>query len=67
MSAFFDTNILVNLFDADAPEKQARAREVFDRHVRNGDLCLSTQVLQELYVTLTRKLAVPRQKSGWLR
>jgi predicted nucleic acid-binding protein len=59
MSAFFDTNVLVYLFDADAPDKQAHARELFDRHVRDGSLFLSTQVLQELYVTLTRKLAVP--------
>jgi predicted nucleic acid-binding protein len=59
MSAFFDTNVLVYLFDADAPDKQAHARALFDRHVRDGSLFLSTQVLQELYVTLTRKLGVP--------
>ena len=59
MNVFFDTNVLVYLFDADAPQKQAIARERFERHVREGRLCLSTQVLQECYVTLTRKLAVP--------
>jgi predicted nucleic acid-binding protein len=63
MSVFFDTNILVYLFDADAPEKQARAREIFDKHVRDGDFFLSTQVLQELYVTLTRKLDVPMNQA----
>lgn len=59
MSAFFDTNIFVYQFDQDAPEKRARARALFGQHVREGSLLLSVQVLQELYVTLTRKLAVP--------
>ena len=59
MSAFFDTNIFVYQFDQDAPEKRARARALFEQHVREGSLLLSVQVLQELYVTLTRKLAVP--------
>lgn len=59
MSTFFDTNILVYQFDQDAPEKRARARALFEQHVREGSLLLSVQVLQELYVTLTRNLAVP--------
>ena len=54
---FVDTNILVYLFDADAPDKQARARELMreERH----RLVVSVQVLGEFYVTVTRKLAVP--------
>ncbi|MCF7983802.1 MAG: PIN domain-containing protein [Thiohalocapsa sp.] len=53
---FLDTNILVYLFDADEPEKQARAREL----LRQGaEIRLSTQVLQEFYVATTRKLAKP--------
>lgn len=63
MTIFFDTNVLVYLFDTDAPEKQQLARERFARHVRDGSLCLSVQVLQELYVTLTRKLTVPLPES----
>lgn len=59
MSVFLDTNVLVYLFDADAPEKQALARATFERLVLEGQVLLSTQVLQELYVTVTRKLAVP--------
>jgi predicted nucleic acid-binding protein len=59
MSAFFDTDIFVYQFDRDAPEKRACARALFERHVREGSLLLSVQVLQELYVTLTRKLAAP--------
>jgi len=54
---FLDTNILVYLFDSDAPEKQARAREIL-REERDR-LVVSVQVLGEFYVTVTRKLAVP--------
>ena len=52
---FIDTNVLVYLFDADAPAKQAIAREL----VAAGRLVLSSQVLSEFYVTVTRKLARP--------
>ena len=54
---FMDTNVLVYLFDADSPGKQARAqellREEWDR------LVVSVQVLGEFYVTVTRKLGTP--------
>jgi predicted nucleic acid-binding protein len=52
---FLDTNVLVCLFDADAPAKQATARALLTQ----GPLILSTQVLSELYVTVTRKLGKP--------
>jgi len=52
---FLDTNVLVYLFDADAPTKQAIAREL----VAAGRLVLSSQVLSEFYVTVTGKLARP--------
>ena len=54
---FLDTNVLVYLFDSDAPEKQTRAREIL-REERDR-LVVSVQVLGEFYVTVTRKLAVP--------
>ena len=57
--AFFDSNILIYLFDESSPAKQARARELFDGHGRTGQIVLSPQVLQEFYVTVTRKLARP--------
>jgi predicted nucleic acid-binding protein len=56
---FLDTNVLVYLFDLDSPAKQARARELFADLSQFGRLVLSTQVLQEFYVTVTRKLAEP--------
>ena len=52
---FVDTNVLVYLFDADAPEKRARARELL-REERDS-IVLSIQVLGEFYVTVTRKFA----------
>lgn len=52
---FIDTNVLVYLFDRDSPAKQAAAREL----VSAGSLVLSSQVLSEFYVTVTRKLAQP--------
>lgn len=56
---FLDTNVLVYLFDAGAPKKQGRAREVFEVLAGKGEVLLSTQVLQEFYVAVTRKLAKP--------
>ena len=59
MKFFFDTNVLVYLFDADSPDKRKKARSLFQKHVEAGDILLSTQVLQEFYVVVTRKLARP--------
>lgn len=57
--AFFDTNVLVYLFDEGSPDKQLRARKLFNEHARTGRIVISPQVLQEFYVTVTRKLARP--------
>ena len=54
---FTDTNVLVYLFDADSPGKQARAQELL--HDEWDRLVVSVQVLGEFYVTVTRKLARP--------
>src|SRR6476619_4056401 len=59
MKALFDTYILVYLFDASAAAKQRTAREVLTQHTLAGETLLSTQVLQEFYVVVTRKLATP--------
>ena len=52
---FLDSNVLVYLYDTDAPGKQARARILL--HGLSGNAFLSTQVLQELYVNVARKFA----------
>ncbi len=58
---FFDTNVLVYLFDAKAPDKQATARSLWDRACREAAPVLSTQVLQEFFATVTKtvKQGVP--------
>src|SRR6056297_1158977 len=59
MRTFFDTNVLVYLFDEDYPEKKAQAQHLLKKETENGRILLSTQVLQEFYVVVTRKLEVP--------
>jgi predicted nucleic acid-binding protein len=54
---FLDTNILVYLYDRDSPEKRARALSVLERGRESFWLVISTQVLQEFYVTVSRKLS----------
>ena len=59
MSRFFDTNVLVYLFDTAAPKKLARAQVLLQESVNEGLAILSTQVLQEFFVAVTRKLSTP--------
>jgi predicted nucleic acid-binding protein len=56
--SFFDTNILVYSDDADAPAKQRRAIKLIEEHRRARSGVVSLQVLQEYFVTITRKLKV---------
>jgi predicted nucleic acid-binding protein len=56
---FVDTNILVYAHDASAGSKQAVAEELIRDLWETGDGCLSVQVMQEFYVTITRKVAHP--------
>ena len=56
--SFFDTNVLVCADDKAAPTKQRRALELVAEHRRAGTGVLSLQVLQEYFVTVTRKLLV---------
>jgi len=64
---FLDTNVLVYLFDADSPAKQQRARDVVTELARAKRVVVSSQVLSEFYVTVTRKLAVPLKPASALR
>lgn len=59
MRVFLDTNVLVYLFDHGASKKRDAARSLLVSHGAELELVLSTQVLQEFYVTVTRKLAKP--------
>jgi predicted nucleic acid-binding protein len=53
---FADTNLLVYAHDLDAGPKAARAQELLASLWGSGAGCLSLQVLQEFYVTVTRRL-----------
>lgn len=55
--SFIDTNVLVYLFDARDPTRRSRSAELLQQLVDDREtLIISTQVLQEAYVSLTRKL-----------
>lgn len=56
---FFDTNVFVYAFNEDAPVKRERSLELIDAHGIEGRITLSTQVLQEFFAVVTRKLAKP--------
>ena len=56
--SFFDTNVLIYTDDKAAPAKQKRAIALVEEHRRAGSGVVSLQVLQEYFVTATRKLGV---------
>jgi len=56
--SFFDTNVLVYADDKAAPAKQRRALDLLAEHRREGTGVVSLQILQEYFVTITRKLHV---------
>ena len=56
---FVDTNILVYAYDRSAGQKQFLAAQLVKGCWENGNGCLSIQVLQEFYVNVTRKIAMP--------
>jgi predicted nucleic acid-binding protein len=56
---FLDANILVYAFDASAGPKKTAAEQLLTELWETGTGCLSVQVLQEFFVTVTRKVAHP--------
>ncbi len=56
---FVDTNILVYAHDLDAGEKNTVARKLLTELWESRLGIVSTQVLQEFYITLTRKIQRP--------
>jgi len=57
--AFVDSNILIYAHDRDAGSRRDRARSICEQLWQERSGCLSVQVLQEFYVTVTRKLRTP--------
>ena len=56
---FVDASILVYAFDSSAARKQQAARQLLERLWASGTGCLSNQVLQEFFVTVTKKVRKP--------
>jgi predicted nucleic acid-binding protein len=56
---FIDTNVLVYAYNADAGHKHQTAKSVVVGLWNSRSGAMSTQVLQEFYVTTTRKIAQP--------
>jgi predicted nucleic acid-binding protein len=53
---FVDTNILVYAYDRTAETKFDRARELMEKLWDSGEGVVSTQVVEEFYVTVTAKI-----------
>ena len=52
-----DTNFFIYANDKGSPEKRDRAKRMWNELLNSGDIpVISTQVLQEYYNTLTKKL-----------
>jgi len=56
---FVDANVLVYAYDASAGKKKAAAEQLLAQLWEAGTGCLSVQVLQEFFVTVTGKVAEP--------
>lgn len=56
---FLDTNVLVYAHDTSSGDKRRQALELLERAAGERTAVLSVQVLQEFFVTVTRKLPIP--------
>ena len=56
---FVDANVLVYAFDPSAKSKQSTAAMLIERLWASTTVCVSVQVLQEFFVTVTRKVPQP--------
>lgn len=61
--SFLDTNILVYADDRSEPSKQVIARQLIRSGFDSGKIVLSTQVLQEYFVSATKKLGLSAEKA----
>ena len=57
--AFVDTNVLVYAYDEVEDRRRGIAQQLLDELTAADRLRLSIQVLQEFYVTITRKVKKP--------
>lgn len=61
---FVDTNVLIYAHDVDAKAKHEAAKEILHELWSERTGVLSTQVLQEFYVNVTRKIPRPISKES---
>ena len=54
--AFFDTNVVVYAAYRTPDLRHVTAQNLLERHLEEGSMVVSTQVLQETYSVLTRKM-----------
>ena len=59
VKAFLDTNIIIYAYDTSAGDKHQKARDLLTGLWESGLGMVSTQVLQEFHVTVTRKIPKP--------
>ncbi len=64
VKTFLDTNVLIYAHDVDAKAKHEVAKSVLRELWGERTGVLSTQVLQEFYVNVTRKIAHPLSKES---
>ena len=57
--SFVDTNVLMYAFDKSSSPKKRVAQRLMNQMMDEDRLRVSTQVLQELFVALTRKVSHP--------
>ena len=58
-SVFLDSNILVYAYDKHDLKKQTKAQAILRDSIKNESAVLSTQVLGEFFVVVTRKIKEP--------
>ena len=63
---FFDTNILVYLFDEVDDHKRERAERLVEQALKSESGCISYQVVQEAINVITRKLDATPEKARQL-
>lgn len=65
--SFVDTNILVYALAADDPHRSSIAQRLISELLEKNTFRTSTQVFQELFVTLTRKIKTPMKPTEVIR
>ncbi len=56
---FLDSNVLAYAQDRGSPVKRRKSRRLIEQAAASGNGVISTQIMQEFYVTITRKMGVP--------